>query len=288
MQIVRGESHFPLAICRVIGLTLLWVLQCGCTLSFNTKDKAFLYVEEKAAKEGMQFGGGSGVYAARFLGFTYSKSVSDIVGHIDVPDGQFVEKGGFSFGGKNPLKFSFFGYSDACNVRPQLFNEFGRLYDAVFSQEQAWVPSGKVQVFFVPQGTRLTKQNYSLRLGKRISLDFYFPCEQSHPAHSVFAAFLDITHELTHIVFELAGHVSREKASFERLATGAPACVYEKLAKSDPENLLQVLGPKDYLLSNPLFNETTQTLDIPSLCANWNAAFHAFQPHLSNEIDVTP
>lgn len=262
----RGASWRKLIGAATVALFVL--LLTACHISINSKYGAFAREEASAEKAGMDYGGGSGVAVGHFAGLTYSKSVTYIVGKGGALKGEPVRDATFAVSHQGLLDMAFFHYSKHCVPDAYIYSQLGRIAKSVFRSIDDGMPTGVVNVYLVPESVGIAKQRFAVRTGLGVDLAFYYPCESTNADRSAFAGFLDVMHEITHLIVGLRRLPVSGKAG-EDLARGGPACVYEMLSKGDSANLADLIGPDTYFRSDPLFRETDGPPDIHLMCTIW-------------------
>lgn len=218
----------------------------------------------------MDYGGGSGVSVAHFGGLTYSKSVAYIVGNSDPLETQPVLDASFVIAGPTSLKFDFFHYSSHCTPHAATYAEFKQLAKSVLQPINVGMPTGVVNVYLVPEPMGIAKERFALEFGMAVDLAFYYPCDTAKADRSAFAGFLDVMHELTHIIAGLQ-RLPLDLEEGEDLARGGPACIYERLAGNDPAHLATLLDPNTYFRSDPLYRGSGAPPDTELMCLAWKS-----------------
>lgn len=265
-----GSRLAPRNATRAVVTALFLLLLSACHISINSKYGAFARDEAVAKKAGMDYGGGSGVSVGHFAGLTYSKSVAYIVGNGIVPNSKPLRDASFAIAGGDSLKIEFYHYSSHCIPDAATYAEFKRIAIEILQPIRVGMPTGVVHVYLVPESVGIAKEHFAVKTGFGIDLDFYYPCDTANVDRSAFAGFLDVTHELTHIVVGLQRLPVSGEAG-EALARGGPACVYEILAEDDPAHLAKLLDYNTYFRSDPLYRETDGPPNTHVLCKTWKS-----------------
>ncbi len=90
--------------------------------------------------------------------------------------------------------------SAKCTFSPEAMSVLNETLEDLYRENPMAAFPADVQVTFVPDGIELKRTQYAWRFGKTAVLGYWFSCDSAHTDESLLAAYLLLTHELTHAV----------------------------------------------------------------------------------------
>lgn len=255
---------------RTILVALFSFHFSGCAINADLKDPSLSRAAQQTSEKKLQYGGGVGVLIRRILFFTLSESDSYLAGQVKLDTNiRFKKKAAF-FLSNTQLVVSIWAQPRACLNSEKTIARLEEVLGTVFAFEPADMPSGNVDIYFVPDDVAVTNRFFAFEPGRKLSLKFFFPCADTNSQRDILAAVLHIAHEITHALLYLRGEETL--ARDETLADGAPSCIYKDIKEKGYADLLEALSEEQFFNSNPLTYEPdhpSKMDDWDGLCSRW-------------------
>jgi hypothetical protein len=256
---------------------LVTLLSVGCTIHVNEVQPKL----DRILKDGNEFQytlvHGNGVHLVKLPGATISLNASETLGNGDYGPENYRKTAHFDVDGhEGPLlHFTFFTDADICVISPVTYQLFAAGVRGAFASiDERYIPRGRVDLHFVRSGPFFAKQTYALRIGRRIELSLYNPCNSAttdSASANAFLLVLNAMHELTHMIDELHPLSQPNPEDVEMLADTAAACVYQSLESLPDSRSLIDLYPIGTYYQESSYGRSVVSPSTFGLCQQWTS-----------------
>lgn len=244
----------------------------GCTLNLRAPKLAF-HAVNVAESKGYEVSSAFNATALRWPLLTWSISGTYLPGSHAVgrEEGE-ASVHAFPWYGNSPFNLVIDSLP-SCAPSERARDQLTKALADTLSKAEGLPVEGAVRIRMSASQAPVRRYVLSARTGRRFHLAYWTPCLPGRGDESLWFAAMVALHEATHAALDVRGLRPQEVKAEERLAMGGELCLWEALARMEPD------VAKSYPIIADRFHDVYQLqgekLDATRLCEAWVAYIRA-------------